>query len=70
VVGLLTMSTSQVLKHLYSLDICSLELLRCLDRLIQNDDKEQYSSSLEGPELTRLVDFLDEVSPPLSPAPS
>ncbi|KAF9785479.1 CNH domain-containing protein [Thelephora terrestris] len=37
------------------------EVLLCLDRLIQNDDKEQYSSSLEGPELTQLVDFIDEV---------
>ncbi|KAF9779311.1 CNH domain-containing protein [Thelephora terrestris] len=53
------MSTSQVLQHLYTLDTSSPDLLRYLYYLIQNDDEEQYVSSLQGSELTRLVDFLD-----------
>ncbi|KAF9789636.1 kinase-like domain-containing protein [Thelephora terrestris] len=53
------MSTSQVLQHLYSLDTSSPDLLRYLYYLIQNDDEDQYLSSLQGSELTRLVDFLD-----------
>ena len=62
------MSTSRVLQHLYSLDPSSPDLLRCLYYLIQNDDKEQHLSGLQGLELTRLVDFLDAVrpSPPVS----
>jgi hypothetical protein len=67
------MSTSQVLQHLYSLDASSPDLLRYLYYLIQNDDEDQYLSSLQGSELTRLVDFLDGVrsspsasSPPLT----
>ena len=55
------MSTSQVLQHLYSLDTSSPDFLRCLYCLIRNDEEEQYFSSLQGPELIRLVDFLDEV---------
>ena len=58
------MSTSRILHHLYSLDTSSPDLLRCLYYLIQNDDEEQYLSSLQGSELTRLVDFLDGVRPP------
>ena len=56
-----TMSTSRVLQHLYSLNTSSPDLLRYLYCLIQNDDEEQHLSSLQGPELAQLVDFLDEV---------
>jgi len=55
------MSTSQVLQHLYSLDISSPNLSRSLYRLIQRDEEDQYLSSLRGPKLDRLVNFLDEV---------
>ena len=55
------MSTSQVLRQLYSLDISSPNLPRYLYCLIQRDEEEEYLSSLQGPELTRLVDFLDQV---------
>ena len=55
------MSTSQVLEDLYSLDITSPNLSRCLHCLIQHDDRDHYLSSLQGSELDRLVDFLDEV---------
>ena len=55
------MSTSQVLQHLYSLDTSSPDLSRCLNDLIQIDDKEQYLSSLQGSELIRLVEILDGV---------
>ena len=57
-----------VIQRLYSLSSSSLELYRCLYDLIQTDDEEQYLSSLQGSELTRLVDFLDGVhpSPPVS----
>ena len=65
----LRMSTSQVLQYLYSLDTSSPNLLRYLYYLIQTDDEEQYLSSLKGPELTRLVDFLDGVRPSLSASP-
>jgi hypothetical protein len=58
-----TMSASQALQHLYSLDTSSPDFLRALYGLIRHDDDEQYSSSLQGPELTRLVDFLDAVRP-------
>jgi hypothetical protein len=63
------MSASEVLKHLYSLNPSSPDFLRVLYALIRSDENEQYSSSLEGEELIRLVDFLDNVrsiSPPLS----
>ena len=59
------MSTSRVLQHLYSLDTSSPDLLRYLYYLIQSDDEERYLSSLQGSELTRLVDFLDNVRPSL-----
>jgi len=55
------MSTSQVLQYLYSLDTSSKNLPRYLFRLIQSDEEEQYLSGLQGSELERLVDFLDEV---------
>jgi len=55
------MSASQVLQRLYSLDTSSPNLPRYLHRLIQHDKEEQYLSSLQGLELDRLVDFLDQV---------
>jgi len=55
------MSTSQVLQYLYSLDTSSPDLPRYLYCLIRHDEEEQYLSSLQGLELGRLVDFLDEV---------
>lgn len=57
------MSTAQVLRHLYSLDTSSPDLLRYLYSLIQSDDEDQYLSNLEGSELSRLVEFLDKVRP-------
>ena len=56
----LTMNTSQILQHLYSLDSSSPYFVRYLDHLIQSDE-EDYLLSLQGPELARLVDFLDGV---------
>ncbi|KAF9779332.1 kinase-like domain-containing protein [Thelephora terrestris] len=53
------MHTSQVLHHLYSLDTSSPDFLRYLHCLIRSDEKDQYLTSLQGLELTRLVDFLD-----------
>ena len=61
------MSASQVLQHLYSLRTSSPDFLRVLYGLIRHDEEEQYSSSLKGPELARLVDFLDDVRPLPSP---
>ena len=55
-----TMSTSHVLQHLYALDTSSPDFWRYLYCLIQNDENEQYLSKLQGSELIRLVDFLDE----------
>ena len=55
------MPASQVLQQLYSLDPSSPNFLRVLFALIRNDEDEQYSSGLQGEELTRLVDFLDDV---------
>ena len=57
----LAMTTSQVLTHLYSLDTSSPEFSRHLHRLIKNDEEEGYLSTLQGPELLKLVDFLDGV---------
>ena len=67
-VDLPTMSAAQILQHLYSLDTSSPNLSRCLYCLIRSDEEEQYLSTLQGSELTQLVDFLDEVrsSPPAS----
>ena len=55
------MSTSQVLQRLYFLNTSSPYLSRDLYCLIQCDEEERYLSSLQGSELARLVDFLDEV---------
>ena len=58
--------TSKILQYLYSLDASSPDFLRYLRRLIRIDEKERYLANLEGPELTRLVDFLDKVRAVLS----
>ena len=55
------MSTSLILNRLYSLDSSSLDFSRHLFCLIQHDEEDQYLTNLQGPELARLVDFLDEV---------
>ena len=55
------MSTFWTLHRLYSLDPSSLDFSRRLRSLIRHDEEEQYLTSLQGPELARLVDFLDEV---------
>jgi len=55
------MSASQVLQRLYSLDTSSPDFSRLLYGLIRQDEGETYSFSLEGSELARLVDLLDEV---------
>ena len=66
--GSATMSASQVIQRLYTLDTSSPDFLRALHAFIRHDEAEQYTSSLQEPELTRLVDFLDEVCalPPAS----
>jgi len=61
------MSASQILQHLYSLDTSSPGISRLLHGLIRHDEEEQYLSSLQGSELARLIDFLDEVRTHLSP---
>lgn len=58
-----TIPASQVLQQLYSLEPSSPDFLRVLYGLIRHDEDEQYSSSLKGSELSRLVDFLDSVRP-------
>ena len=55
------MSVLWILYRLYSLDPSSPDFLRRLHSLIRHDEEEQYLSSLQGSQLTRLVDFLDEV---------
>ncbi|KAF9785465.1 kinase-like domain-containing protein [Thelephora terrestris] len=55
------MSTAQVLQHLYSLDTSSSDVLRYLYCLLRSDDEEQHLTTLQGSELIRLVDFLDEI---------
>lgn len=57
------MSTPQILQYLYSLDTSSPDFLRYLRCFILDDEGEQYSSNLQGMELTNLVDFLDKVCP-------
>jgi len=57
------MSASDALQRLYSLDASSPDFLRVLHGLIRHDEEERYSSSVEGEELVRLVDFLDDVRP-------
>ena len=55
------MTTPQILRLLYSFNTFTPEFSSSLDRLIQSDGEDHYLSTLQGPELTRLVDFLDRV---------
>ena len=57
------MPASDVLEELYALDPCSSDFPRTLFSFIKSDEEEQYSKNLEGEELTRLMDFLDNVRP-------
>ena len=59
-------NASRMLKYLYSLDASSPDFLRFLRFLIRYDEGEQHLISLEEPELTRLLDFLDKVRAVLS----
>ena len=54
-------STSRILERLYTLHTSSPDFIRYLHFLIQHDDEEEYLTSLEEPELTRLLDILDKV---------
>ena len=56
------MSVIWNLHCLYSLGPSSPDFLRRLHALIHYDEEERYLSRLQGPELTRLLDFLDRVS--------
>jgi len=55
------MSASKVLQSLYQLDISSHHTPGLLHSLFQYDQEEGYLFKLQGSELTRFVDFLDEV---------
>ena len=55
------MSASRILQHLYSLNTSSPGIARFIYGLILQDEKEQYLATLQGSELARLIDFLDEV---------
>ena len=55
------MATSQILRHLYSLNTSSPDFTRYLSHLIQSDGEDHYLLNLQGSDLNRLVDFLDEV---------
>ena len=55
------MTTPQILHLLYSFNTFTPEFSSSLDRLIQSDGEDHYLSTLQGPELTHLVDFLDRV---------
>ena len=57
----LPMSTPWILHRLYSLDPSSLDFLRNLRSLIRHDEQQKYLISLQGSQLARLVDFLDQV---------
>ena len=59
--GLPAMSTRRTLHRLYTLDPSSPGFLHHLHALIRQDKAEQYLTSLQGSELARLVDFLDQV---------
>ena len=56
-----TMSTPRILRRLYTLDPSSPDFLPHLHALIHHDRGERYLTSLQGSELARLVDFLDQV---------
>ena len=55
------MSTPWILYRLYSLDPSSPDFPCRLHSLIRYDEEEQYLSSLQGSQLARLLDFLDQV---------
>ena len=55
------MSTPWILRRLYTLDTSSVDFLRYLYSLIRHDEEERYLANLQGPQLARLLDFLDEV---------
>ena len=55
------MSTPWILYRLYKLNSSSTDFMRHLHFLIQLDEREQYLTSLQGQELTRLVEFLGKV---------
>ena len=55
------MSTSWTLYRLYSLDPSSLDFSCHLHSFTWRGEVEQYLKNLQGPELDRLVDFLDKV---------
>ena len=57
------MTTPRILNHLYSLKTIPPDFPRYLDWLIQSDQEENYLSTLQNPELTQLVNFLDRVRP-------
>ena len=57
------MTTAQILQYIYSFNPLPPDFPRYLDWLIQSDQQEHYLSNLQGPELTRLVDFLGWVRP-------
>ena len=56
-----TMSTLWTLSCLYSLNTSSPDFLRRLYSLFRHDEEEQYLSNLQGSELARLLNFLDQV---------
>ena len=56
-----TMSAIWNLHCLYTLDPSFPDFLRRLYSLFCYDDEERHLSRLQGPELTRLLDFLDRV---------
>ena len=60
------MSASRTLQHLYSLNTSSPGTARLIYGLIRQDEEEQYLATLQGSELARLIDFLDEVRTLLS----
>src|ERR1700753_86174 len=55
------MATANILQRLYSLNSSSPHFCRNLHDLIQSDGEDHYLSGLQGSDLIRLVDFLDEV---------
>ena len=55
------MTTLWILQRLYTLDASSPDFLRHLYFLLRHDEEEKYLTSLQGPRLARLIDFLDNV---------